>query len=310
MQVPGSGRLGRQARRAIESGDAIRPLPGVLMAARLESDPDAWVFANGLWRQPSVVTGRAALRLQGLRDLKTPVVDALLPYTFPDHGLLRFHYSTSPAPLTEVREISTWGRALVAAPAEAALFLGAREDWEPVCAALNRGITTAEAIRQVRELPGRRPDAQAMDRVVRYLSESPWSVPELEFHELLRLVGITGWKGNLPVLLHPTVDGRTCVKKRHPDAAFVAEKLAVEIASLQYHNSAEAFAEDALRARWFAAEGWRQMPVTPYQLRNNPNDLLADLCSQLYRNHRPPGLPRVRYQPTAPFWRIDGAVGR
>lgn len=280
------------------------------MASRLKSDPDAWVLANGLWRQASVVTGRAALRLQGLRDLKTPAVDALLPYTFPDRGLLRFHYSTSRAPLTEVREIRTWGNGLLAAPAEAALFLGAHEDWEPVCAALCGHITTTEEIRAARELPGRRPDARAMDRVVRYVSGTPWSVPELEFHELLRLVGITGWKGNLPVLLHPTVDGRACVKRRHPDAAFVAEKLAVEVASLQYHNSAEAFAANAQRARWFAAEGWLQMPVTPYQLRNNPNDLLADLCSRLYRNHRPPGLPRVRYQPTAPFWRLDGATGR
>lgn len=148
-----------------------------------------------------------------------------------------------------------------------------------------------------------------MDRAVRYVAQCPWSVPELELHELLRQVGITGWKGNPPVLLHPTVAGRPCVKKRHPDAGFKAERLAVEVDSEQYHNSSEAFAENILRARWFAAEGWTQMPVTPRQLRTNPNDFLADLCSRLHRAHRPAGLPTVHYRPEAPFWRLESSAG-
>lgn len=302
MRVPGSGRVGRQARAAIEGGHAIRPLPGILMASRVRDDPRAWILANWLWRPTSVITGRAALNLHGVTEVPVPVVDAILPYTFPDRGLLRFRRASPPGSL-----ITDLGMGLAAVPSAAALFLGVQEDWEPICAALRRGITTPEEIRAARELLSRQRDAGAMDRTVRCLSQSPWSVPELELHQLLRLVGITGWQGNLPVLVHPggRSNGRLC----YPDAGFTAEKLAVEVASEQYHNSSEAFSADALRARWFAAEGWTQMPVTPRQLRTGPNDFLSDLCAQLHRSHRPAGLPRVEHSFEAPFWRRTDGIG-
>lgn len=51
------------------------------------------------------------------------------------------------------------------------------------------------------------------------------------------------------------------MKRRAPDAAFEAEKLAVEVNGRQYRNSADALTEDTLRAGWFASAGWLQFPV-------------------------------------------------
>ncbi|AXE39843.1 hypothetical protein JS278_02708 [Acidipropionibacterium virtanenii] len=299
IRIPTAGPLRHQARRAVMAGLAIRPLPGIVMSTRVEGDPRAWIYANWLWRPTSVITGRAALSLQMRPRLNIQTVDALLPYRYADRGLFRFHYSSLPGEL--ITDLET---GLAAVPAAAALFLGSRDDWAPICDALRTGAVTAEEIREARDLLPRRADARLMNRTVRYIGESPWSVPELELHELFRLVGITGWKGNLPVRLNVNEGGRTSLKERSPDAAFEAEKLAVEVNSEQYHNSADAFAKDTLRARWFASAGWRQFPVTPAQLRSNPNDFLADLCSRLHRAHRPASLSRVRYQPGAPFWRI------
>lgn len=281
------------------SGLATRPLPGILMAKGLESNPDAWVHANWLWRPTSVVSGRAALRIQCQPDLDVPKVDAILPYTFPDRGLLRFHRSRMPGELCV-----DMGRGLAATPAAACLLLGSQSDWEPICAALFTGDATVEGILAARDLLTWHPDAADMARTLRYVSESPWSAAELEFHELLRLVGISGWHGNPPVLLNVHERGRPAIKKRFPDIAFDAEKLSVEVASQKYHNSAEYFAADTLRARWFAASGWTQMPVTPNQLRRTPNDFLNDLCSRLYRPHRPPNLPVVTHLARPPFWSL------
>lgn len=297
LRIPGRGWLSRQARIAINRGEAIRPLPGILMSARVQSDPDAWIYANSLWRPSSVITGRAALRLHGMPGLAVPAVDVLLPYSFPDRGLLRFHCSPPPGSL-----IHHVQGVLVSTPAAAALFLGIREDWDPICAALFKGITRPEDIQAARDFLIRHRGAPEMDLTLRYISQMPWSVPELELHELLRKVGITGWRGNMPVLLHPTENGQARPRRCHPDAGFEAEKLAVEVNSQQYHSDSESFTANTLRARWFAAEGWTQMPVTPNQLRSRPNDFLADLCSRLHRRHRPPGIPRVRYRPRAPFW--------
>lgn len=281
------------------SGLASRPLPGILMAKGLESNPDAWVHANWLWRPTSVISGRAALRMQRQPELAVTTVDAVLPYTFPDRGLLRFHQARLPGELC-----IDMGRGLAATPAAACLLLGTQSDWEPICGALFTGNATVEEIAVARGLLIRRPDSAAMARTLRYVSENPWSVPELELHELLRLVGISGWHGNPPVLLDVHESGRPAIKKRFPDIGFDAEKLSVEVAGQMYHNSAEQFAADTLRARWFAASGWTQMPVTPNQLRRTPNDFLNDLCSRLHRPHRPAHLPAVRYQPTAPFWSL------
>lgn len=270
------------------------------MSSQVVDDPMAWIYANWMWRPTSVITGRAALNLQMGPSVAVPMVDALLPYPFPDRGLLRFHEFSLPGDL-----ITDLGSGLAAVPAAAVLFLGSLGDWFPICEALRSEAVTVDDIRTARNQLGRRADSVLLDRTVRYVGGRPWSVPEMELHELFRVVGISGWQGNLPVLLNVSEQGRPTVKKRAPDAAFQAEKLAVEVSSQQYHNSADAFARDTLRARWFASAGWCQFPVTPSQLRNNPNDFLADLCSRLHRSHRPVSLPRVRYQNEAPFWQIS-----
>lgn len=298
IRIPNSGPLARQARRAVAAGLAIRPLPGILMAKRVEHDPNAWIFANWLWRPTSIVTGRAVLRWRGQPQLKVPAVDALLPYSFPDHGLLKFHRSSLPGELTDDA-----GRGLIATPAAASLLLGQSGDWAPICEALRIQAVTVGAIREARELLSRQLDAKAMDLTLRYLSENPWSVAELELHELLRIAGITGWTGNSPVLLNVVDGGRDAIKERFPDAAFEAERLTIEVEGESYHNNSETFAKDILRSRWFAAAGWTRFPVTPKQLRAAPNDFLHNLCSLVHRRHRPASLPSVRYCPEAPFWR-------
>lgn len=297
MRVPRTSSARRQVTAAVKAGRAIRPLPGIIMSAQVRDDYRAWVFATWMWRPSAIVAGRAALCLQGVEGITVQSVDVLLPYTYADRGRLRYRRCELPPEL-----VTDCGHGPVVVPAAAALLLGVQGDLEAVCAALKQRITTVGDMRQARALLRYHPAARKMDRVLRYVSQSPWSVAELEVHELLRLVGITGWTGNPKLILHPSGHerGRIC----YPDAAFEAEKLALEVASETYHNNSMAFAMDTLRARWFAAEGWTQMPVTPAQVRRDPNAFLADLCSRLNSRHRPSELPWVEYTGRAPFWRI------
>lgn len=271
----------------------LRPLPGIVMAPTRASDPNALVRAVWLWRPTAIVTGRAALREQGMRSLRLDGVDVLLPYSFPDRGPYRFQQCRFPDEL-----VTDWTRGPTASTGAAAVHLGTRLDWETLCDAIRQGVTNPVEIAAACDLLRGHIGDEQLSLTARLLGDCPWSVAELMFHELMRRAGITGWTANLDVVLETPLGTRKLVV----DCAFEAERLAVEVNSKEWHDSPGAFQKDAEKARMLTGAGWTVVPVTPTQIQKHPEAVLTDLWNRLHRRHRPDRLPTIHYQRDAPFW--------
>lgn len=293
-RIPTTGPLAGQAWRAAAQGLISRPLPRIAMSPARAEGPDALISAVWLWRPTAIVAGRAAARVQGMRTLETPEIDVLLPYSFDDRGPFRFHRSGLPPEL-----VTDWTRGPTTSPAAAALFLGAREDWEPVCEMLRERMSTPGEIQEARRLLCHQYGRESLELTARLTSGGPWSVAEMKFHELLRHAGVTGWVANRQLVVR---DGTGRQRVFIIDAAFEEERIAVEVNSRRWHDNERAFQSDAERARILTGAGWRVVPVTPRQVERSADRVLADLCRGLHRDHRPIRIPSAHYQPESPFW--------
>lgn len=303
LPVGGTGTDAEQARRAVASGQATRPLPGVLMDAALTDNPDAMIRAVRCWRPDAVITGRAALRSLVLPTLPLDSVDVLYTDGRCDRPRLRVHRCSLPGEL-----VITARGGPVATVAAACLFLAVHGDWDAVCLTLRKRKVTPQQIAAARELLPSRHDAKALDRAVRFTRDTPWSVAEMEMHELLRRAHVTGWSGNLGVTLEREDDRHWVWSKTYYlDGAFKEEMLDVEMNGRQYHDNDESFESDAQKIRALTAAGWTVMPVTPTQMRLDPKGFLESLVSRLRRRHRPESLPRtITYRPSANgFWEFS-----
>lgn len=65
------------------------------------------------------------------------------------------------------------------------------------------------------------------------------------------------------------------------DALWEEQRVAVELDSRSIHGTKKRFESDRLRDRILVAEGWRTMRVTWRQLRDEPDEIVADLRSAL-----------------------------
>lgn len=270
------------------------------MDVALTSNPDAMILAVRCWRPGAVISGRAALRCLVLPDLALDAVDVLLPHSLPDRPRIRFHRGELPPEL-----VTTANGGPVATIAAACLLMGKREDWDSVCLALRKRKVTPSQIQEV--LPHRR-DARALERVVRLTRGNPWSVAEIEMQELFRRAHVTGWMGNLEVVL-TYEDERHWISQKtyYLDGAFEEEMLDVEMNGREFHDNDDSFESDAQKVRTLTGAGWTVMPVTPTQMRRRPKEFLECVVSRLHRRHRPDTLPRsITYRPGTPeiweFW--------
>jgi very-short-patch-repair endonuclease len=103
--------------------------------------------------------------------------------------------------------------------------------------------------------------------------ENPWSPPERLAHRLLWEAGITGWVGNLRVVVHG-----------HPyyiDVGFPAIKLAVEIDGREFHTAAADFEKDRWRQNDLVNAGWRVLRFTARMLEEAPQLVLAIITEAL-----------------------------
>ncbi|AXE37967.1 endonuclease domain-containing protein [Acidipropionibacterium virtanenii] len=227
-------------------------------------------------------------------------IDLLLPHRLSGRRRVRIHRGTLPGELLSVARGGP-----TASVAAACLFLGARGDWEAVCLALRKRKVSPQEIRAALDLLPHRRDAEALRRTVRFTRDAPWSVAELEMHELLRLTHVTGWTGNREVILRREDDRHRISAQRYfLDGAFAAEMLDVEMNGREFHDTDESFESDAEKIRALTAAGWTVMPVTPTQMRHDPKGFLEDLVARLHRRHRPDSLPgAITYRPSDQgFW--------
>jgi len=118
--------------------------------------------------------------------------------------------------------------------------------------------------------PGRRGT-----RVLRELlgSDEPVGISRNEFEEaFLALVDACG-------LPRPRMNADLSLRGRfiEVDALWEQQRLAVELDSRSVHGTTKRFESDRRRDRILVAEGFRTMRVTWWQLRDEPDEIVADL---------------------------------
>lgn len=84
-------------------------------------------------------------------------------------------------------------------------------------------------------------------------------------------------------LLRPRMNADLAIRGRffEIDALWQEHCLAVELDSRSIHGTRKRFESDRLRDRILVAEGWRTMRITWWQLRDEPEQIAADLRSAL-----------------------------
>ena len=145
-KISSVGRVARQARRAAREGYVIRPLPRIVMTAMAARHPEAWMRAVRLWRPSAIFTGRAALYLAGMRDLKMTEIDVIVPHSMPRcsrRPWLRFHRAGSEPVIEDRYGVRT-------TCAYTCFWLALRGDWEAATECLRKGYVATEDLRGVR----------------------------------------------------------------------------------------------------------------------------------------------------------------
>ncbi|MBK7822733.1 MAG: hypothetical protein IPJ61_17125 [Tessaracoccus sp.] len=256
----------------LTSGRLIRALPGVLLDADLAADPVAWMRAVHLWDPDAVIAGAAAAYLTF--DPGT-IPKNVLVYTrtkLAHRGLVRFQRHRLAPDLTMWR-----GEVHVTSPAVTALTAAIAGDYATATTALREGIVSQdrlqEAARRLRLSP-----RDPLVRVLRELSENPWSVAEVDAHRLFRAAGIRGWVGNYEVV----AGGH----RFSLDIAIPESRIAFEINSFAFHSGREAMMRDSWRGNLLSADGWRQYVLLPTQISNHPEETIAFVRDVVWARHR------------------------
>ncbi|MSS44595.1 DUF559 domain-containing protein [Cutibacterium sp. WCA-380-WT-3A] len=273
-KISSVGRVARQARRAAREGHVIRPLPRIVMSTAAARHPEAWIRAVKLWRPTAVFTGRAALYLAGMRDLKITEIDVIVPHSMPWRSRrrwLRFHRAAS-EPVVEDRYGVRTTRAYTC------FWLALRGDWEAATQCLREGYVTSDELREVRRRVARKAPHSVVRRVLRQLLDRPWSVAEREIHALFRRHRISGWKANERLW----IGGDAVV----PDLWFKKENAVVEVDSYAFHGGAADYEATARRHALMVGAGFRVIRITPNMIRDNPELVLDTVRSALWSRHK------------------------
>lgn len=112
-------------------------------------------------------------------------------------------------------------------------------------------------------------------------SRAPVAITRNDFEEaFLALVDARG-------LRRPRMNADLAMRGRffEVDALWEAERLAVELDSRSIHGTWKRQESDRLRDRILVAEGWKTMRITWWQLRDEPEEIVADLKAALPLRH-------------------------
>lgn len=265
--------LRHRFQRMLKLGELTRVLPGVVVSTALASHPHALIRALHLWRPNAVFLGRSAAALSWWPSvsLNTLTVATTRIWTPAPAGVT--FITTQPPPADVIRRNGV----MLHKPEAGALWASSNGDDLLAVEGLRTGIFTPESLRSHAESAGH-PRNGAMACAAIRLRSNPWSVWELRLHELLREAGITGWVGNPAIHLR----GR----RYHPDVAFLLERVTVEVDSELHHSTREDREADMRRHNAFVAAGWRVLHVSPRRLREDPQGIIDEISTLLWRRHR------------------------
>ncbi|GEM_PF-126166 len=252
-------------RSAVADGLASRPLPGIVMA----SDDSRWqsmVRATWLWRPDVVFTSTAAAALSWWPGAPVGSVAARTTRarTAPPAGLTPLMTRPLPPELT-----SSHGHTWLAIPAASALDAADHGEMDTLFHGLRTGAFAPADLRVTAELAR----LESWRKTATRVRNNPWSVAELDFHDLLRGAGISRWKGNAPV----EIGGRFYIG----DLVFDNVKVVVEVDSWTHHGSRAAIEHDWERHNAFESDGYRVLHFPPSRIRRDPRAVLNELCALL-----------------------------
>lgn len=249
-----SARLAPQRARSLNSrafrNQLERVLPGVYAL------PDAATTAEGRLRairaygDDIVVTRHAAAALTWWDDLALPETwELACPRAIsPGYGLTVEQRLIPPTLTTRV------AGAPVTTPELTVLDLIPELDDVVVYEALRRRSVSIRALERALRLTPKRRGNKRRREILEACAKQPWSFLEKEGHELLRAHNITGWVANYRV----SVQGVTY----YVDAAFAAERVAVEFDGFRFHSSVASFHADRDRDADLASAGWLPLHFT------------------------------------------------
>ncbi len=240
----------------------IRLLPGVYAAPAAAELPLTRVRAAALWDPDAVLTHQAAAWLTFWPALRLAQVDLAVRHRVTH----RTGYSSARRIVPPDLLVERHGLRCTA-PALTALDLVDRLGAEPIDVLLRSRQATLSNLREALATSAGRRGNLRRRQLVLESRDNPWSPPERQAHALLRDAGITGWVGNLRVLVsgHPY----------YVDIGFPNHRLAVEIDGREFHSGPAEFERDRWRQNDLVNAGWRVLRFTARMLEETPHLVVA-----------------------------------
>jgi very-short-patch-repair endonuclease len=240
----------------------IRLLPGVYAAPAAAQLLHTRLRAVALWDPDAVLTHLAAAWLTFWPNVRLGQVDLAVRHRVIHRaGYTSVRRIVPPDLLVERHGLRC------TAPAMTALDLVDRLGAEPIDVLLRSRQATLSHLREALATSTGRRGNVLRRQLVLESRDNPWSPPERQAHALLREANITGWVGNLRVLVsgHPY----------YVDIGFPDRKLAVEIDGREFHSGPAEFERDRWRQNDLVNAGWRVLRFTARMLQETPHLVVA-----------------------------------
>lgn len=246
----------------VHTGSLVPVLPGVYAPAASAELTSTRIAAVPAWDRNAVLTHEAAASVFFWPKLRVPTIRCAVRHHRPPRPGYQFSRGRIPAEL-----VWQYGRLNLTAPALTALDLCESLGGEAIDHALLTRATTLPLMRQALALTAGRTGNLTRRQLLLDSRDEPWSEAEREFHRLLRVARITGWKGNQPI--------RMAGRKVYADVVFRRLRLVVEVDGREFHSDPEVFESDRHRQNLLVLHGWRVLRVTWAMIRDDPDQVVG-----------------------------------
>lgn len=256
------------------AGEIEAVLPGIYALAGHRELFEIRVRALRKYDPDAILMGKAAARLSYWPELAVGDVQAITKHRRADQRGFTFARRQLPDDL-----IGEVGGQRLTVPALTALDLCLDLDGAGIDEVLRRGRATLADLWLAMELIPGQPGNERRRQFLQESSEEPWSEAERLLHRLLREAGITGWRGNAPLM----IDG----DRYFVDVLFRREKLVIEVDGRPFHGAAR-FDEDRWRQNILVIAGWRVLRFTWQMLEQHPDEVIKMVEAALGSQVKPP----------------------
>lgn len=243
-------------------------LPGVYTHPSHASSTRIRLLAVGWWDPEAVLTGAAAARISYWPKIEVPVVTCAVRSHRPPQPGYSFVRRTVPYQL-----VAEDGRLRFTQPELTALDLCVATDGESIDQVLGQRAATLNHLHQAMALTRHRTGNPGRRRLLLDSRDKPWSSAERRLHRVLRDAGISGWKGNEPLI----VDGQ----KIHPDVLFARERVVIEVDGREFHSKSSVFESDRRRQNALVVHGYCVLRFTVRMIEDEPDMVVATVRAAL-----------------------------